>query len=293
VPVNHRPALSLLPVLLIAVAAPAGGQAVRIQVIDVGQADGILVRTPNGQWILIDAGQGTLLADSLPTQFGVSRLALAVGSHRHRDHIGGMDHVLNRIPTDRFLGDTTEYAGGTDDDNLRDTLRTRGIPVQEPGPDTLIVDGVRVIVLPRDPANDQNENNNTVPIRLELGAFSMLLVGDAEVAERDWLAANHGALLDADVLKASHHGSDNGTSAGWLAAVSPERVVISAGVHGGFKHPHAGAVTAYEQAAGDDDWVYCTNRHGTITIYGYADGRIRVRRQRITNKSCAYDGTAY
>jgi beta-lactamase superfamily II metal-dependent hydrolase len=208
-------------------------------VIDVGHADGILVRTPNGQWILIDAGQGTLLADSLPTQFGVPRLALAVGSHRHRDHIGGMDHVLNRIPADRYLGDATEYAGGADDDNLRDTLRVRSIPVQEPGPDTLTVDGVRV----------------TVPSR---AAFSMLFVRDAEVAERDWLAANHGALLDADVLKASHHGSDNGTSAAWLAAVTPERVVISAGVHGGFKHPHAGAVTAYEQEVGDDDWVYCT-----------------------------------
>jgi beta-lactamase superfamily II metal-dependent hydrolase len=165
--------------------------------------------------------------------------------------------------------------------------------VQAPDPDTLTIDGVSVSVVPRDPTNDANENNNTVPIRLEFGAFSMLFAGDAEVAERNWLVANHAGLLDVDVLKASHHGSDNGTSAAWLTAVSPERVVMSAGVHGGFKHPHAGAVAAYEQAVGGRDRLYCTNRHGTVTIYGYADGRIRVRRQRITNKSCAYDGTVY
>lgn len=33
---------------------------VRIQVADVGQADGILIRTPNKRWIVIDAGTDEL-----------------------------------------------------------------------------------------------------------------------------------------------------------------------------------------------------------------------------------------
>jgi beta-lactamase superfamily II metal-dependent hydrolase len=69
---------------------------------------------------------------------------------------------------------------------VRSVLRAHGIPVQGPDPDTLTIDGVSVIVVPRDPTNDANENNNTVPIRLEFGAFSMLFAGDAEVAERNW-----------------------------------------------------------------------------------------------------------
>lgn len=288
-----RHVLAAVLVLLGPAGAWAQAAHVRIQVIDVGQADGILVRTPNEQWVLIDAGQGTLLADSLGPHFGVTQVALVVGSHRHRDHIGGMDNVLNRIAADRYVGDTTEYAGGADDDRLRDTVRVRGIAVQLSGADTLEVDGVRFIMLPPDPTVDANENNNSVVVRLEFGEFSMLFTGDAEVAERDWLVANHAALLDADVLKASHHGSRNGTSDAWLAAVTPQRVVISAGLHRGFEHPHAEAVTAYEAAVGGDDRVYCTNRHGTVTIYGYATGRIRVRRQRITGKSCTFDGTLY
>jgi competence protein ComEC len=204
----------LLTAVLAFLASPATSQtqSVRVQVIDVGQADGILIRTPNLQWVLIDAGQGSLLADSLPAHFGVDRLALAVGTHRHRDHIGGMDNVLNRIPAALYLGDTTVYASGQDDDRLRDTVTVRAIPVQIPGADTLEIDGVRFIILPPDPVDDANENDNSALVRLEFGEFSMLFTGDAEDAERDWLVVNHASLLDADVLKASHHGSRNGTS---------------------------------------------------------------------------------
>lgn len=52
---------------------------------------------------------------------------------------------------------------------------------------TLEVDGVTVIVLPRPPLDASNENNNSVLVRLEFGAFSMLFAGDAEDRERNWL----------------------------------------------------------------------------------------------------------
>lgn len=284
-----RPWVFVAANVLCAASLHAQFQSVRVQVIDVGQADGILVRTPNTQWVLIDAGQGRLLADSLRSHFGVDRLALAIGSHRHKDHINGMWRVLRVVPTDLYLGMTGEYDSGADDDSLRAVLSDT-IPVQGAGADTIVVDGVRFIVLPQAP-NDANENNNSVVVRLEFGAFSMLFAGDAEVAERQWLVDNHAGLLDVDVLKASHHGSHNGTSADWLAAVSPERVVISAGVHRGFKHPHDEAVVAYDSVT--NERVYCTNRHGTIRVYGYANGGIVVRRQRLVEKSCAFDGTRY
>ena len=35
----------------------------------------------------------------------------------------------------------------------------------------------------------------------------------------------------------------------------------------------------------------CTNRHGTIRVYGYPNGNIRVRTQQQTNQSCVFDGT--
>lgn len=272
----------------------ADAQSVRIQVVDVGQGDGILIRTPNTRWVLIDAGGTRYLADSLATQFGVNRLALVIVSHRHGDHFANIERILRALTVDRFIGNLADCPDRATDDAIRQALTDRNIPAQGVGADTLVVDGVTFIVLPPDPIDDAcpgDENDNSVLVRLEFGSFSMLFSGDAEMEERDWLVANHAGLLDVRVLKAAHHGSNNGTSAAWLSAVTPEAVVISAGVDARYKHPMADAVNAYRAATGGR--LYCTNRHGTLRIYGYQDGHFTISRQRSTTKSCTYDGTHY
>lgn len=291
-------------VLLLAVAGPAGASTqfatVRVQVIDVGQGDGILVRSPNQRWVLIDGGTSPMIADSLGPQFGVDRLALVIVSHRHGDHYGGVPAVLRQYPVERFVGNLADCPNRMTDNTIRGLLTSKGIPAQSLGADTLEIDGVRLIILPPDPTSDAcpaRENDNSILVRLEYGAFSMLFTGDAEVAERGWLVANHRALLDADVLKASHHGSDNGVLDAaddpglWLGAVSPRHVVISAGVRADYGHPMSNAVAAYTAATGGR--VHCTNRHQTTTIYGYRDGRVTVRHRLANTRSCAYDGTHY
>lgn len=280
--------------LFLLVAAPGAAQSVRVQVVDVGQGDGILIRTPHHQWVLIDAGPNRALADSLVPQFGVGRLALVFVSHRHSDHYAGIERVLRSLPVERFVGNLADCPNRTTDNGIRTALTDRNIPSQSLGADTLVVDGVRFIVLPPDPSDDpcpDDENNNSLLVRMEYGTFSMLFAGDADEAERDWLAGRERGLLDVNVLKAAHHGADNGTSADWLAAVTPQAVVISAGVVERYRHPMPAAVTAYKTATGGR--VYCTNRHGTIRVYGYQDGHFTISRQRPTTKSCAYDGTHY
>jgi beta-lactamase superfamily II metal-dependent hydrolase len=284
----------LIAVVLLSLASQASAQSVRVQIVDVGQGDGILIRTPNTRWVLIDAGGTRYLADSLGSQFGVSRLALVIVSHRHNDHFTTIERILRSFPVDRFVGNLANCPDRTTDDGIRQALADRNIPAQSVGADTLLIDGVRFIILPPDPIDDNcpdDENDNSVVVRLEYGGFSMLFAGDAGVEERDWLVANHAGLLDVRVLKASHHGSNNGTSDAWLAAVTPEGVVISAGVNASYRHPMADAVNAYRTASGGR--LHCTNRHGTLRIYGYQDGHFTIGRQRQTTKGCSYDGTHY
>jgi beta-lactamase superfamily II metal-dependent hydrolase len=287
--------LSLGTSLFLLLAAPCAAQSVRVQVVDVGQGDGIVIRTPHQQWVLIDAGPDRTLADSLGPQFGVTRLALVIVSHRHSDHYAGMERILRSIPVDRFVGNLADCPNRTTDNAIRAALNDRHVPAQSLGADTIHVDGVRFIVLPPDPVDDRcpdDENDNSIVVRMEYGAFSILFAGDADEEERDWLAANERSLLDVNVLKAAHHGANNGTSADWLAAVTPQAVVISAGVVEKYTHPMLDAVTAYKTATGGR--VSCTNRHGTIRVYGYQDGHFTVSKQRPTvTKSCAYDGTHY
>jgi competence protein ComEC len=286
----------LLGLLVCAPPSPAVAQfvAVRIKVVDVGQGDGILIRTPHERWVLLDSGASRMLADSLAPRFGVDSLALVIVSHRHKDHYAGIETVLRRFTVGRFLGTLEDCPGNTTDNHIRQALQDQHIATQAPGADTLEVDGVRFIVLPTDPVDDvcpDEENNNSVLVRLEYGQFSMLFAGDAEDEERQWLVANYPALLRAEVLKAAHHGSNNGTSPDWLSAVSPQHVVISAGVTPRYHHPMKQAVEAYVAATGGH--VHCTNRHQTVTIYGYPDGHVTVRHQLANAKSCEYDGTSY
>ena len=86
-----------------AVAQPA--QVVQVVFLNVGQGDAILVRAPEGQSALIDAGPAAPL-EAL-RELGVTQIDLLVATHPHADHIGGMVDVLNTIPV-RFYMDNGE-----------------------------------------------------------------------------------------------------------------------------------------------------------------------------------------
>jgi competence protein ComEC len=285
----------LITFLLCTYVSTALGQSVRVSVLDRGQADGIVVRTPNHQWVVIDGGTNKQRAD-LMHDWGVTTVRLAIISHRHFDHNGGMDNIVQDFAIEQFIGRLEDCDGVASDNTVRDIMNTKGNPQAEPSGQVITVDGVTFTILPSDPIDNDcpdHENNNSVMVRMDYGEFSMLFTGDGEAEERDWLVANHASLLDVDVLKASHHGADNGVSSSWLTATDPERVVISAGVNANHEHPRPNAVNAYISAVDQASRVYCTNRHMTVTVYGWEDGRIRVVRMNPIDKSCAFDGSHY
>ena len=288
-----RIAISLAALLVIGSSLAA--QSVKVSVLDRGQADGIVVRTPNHEWVVIDGGTNGQQAD-LMQQWGVSTIAALIVSHRHFDHNGGVDDLLDDFTVQRFIGRLGDCPGVAQDDSIRRRLTDHGVPSEDPAGQAFTIDGVTFTVLPNDPVNNvcpDGENDNSNVVRMDYGDFSMLFAGDADEEERDWLVANHPGLLDVDVLKAAHHGAVNGMSDPWLAAVAPESVVISAGVNAKYEHPQADAVADYVQRVGDVGRVYCTNRHMTVTVYGYSDGRVRIYRQNPVDEPCAYDGTHY
>lgn len=76
-----------------------------------------------------------------------------------------------------------------------------------------------------------NGNNHSMVIRIDYGRSSFLFPGDIENAGiADLLSRYSGSgLLDVDVLEVSHHGAENGTTAPFLAAISPQIAVMSMG----------------------------------------------------------------
>ena len=72
-----------------------------------------------------------------------------------------------------------------------------------------------------------------------------------------------GAFLDADILKAGHHGSSTSTSADFLDAVSPEACVIEVGEGNSYNHPHKEVVSRLEEAGCA---IYRTDLDGTVVF---------------------------
>jgi beta-lactamase superfamily II metal-dependent hydrolase len=74
--------------------------------------------------------------------------------------------------------------------------------------------------------------------------------------------------LRADVLKASHHGSSNGTNSGVLLNVKPEYVVISCGFGNVYHYPHPSVMKLLKKASEMklNTKLYRTDLQGTITL---------------------------
>jgi competence protein ComEC len=77
---------------------PASGGELQVHVLDVGpgEGDSILITSPGGKSVLIDAGdtgKGKVVLEALK-RYNVQQLDYFIATHPHPDHIGGADEVL-------------------------------------------------------------------------------------------------------------------------------------------------------------------------------------------------------
>ena len=249
----------------------------RVTFLDVGQGDAALVDLPDGSAILVDAGG--LVGSPVDTGERViapvlrarrrKNVALAVLSHPHPDHFGGLRRGLRAV-TLGALWDTgqgeAEGAGG-DYAALLGELRARGTPVLRPGDvcGSRVVGGATIEVLAPCPelTPDRGPNDNSFVMRISYGERSLLFVGDAEHAEEADLVQRAGPWLRADVLKVGHHGSRTSTTPAFLAAVDPSLAIVSCGVRNRFGHP---APVTLATLATSRARVLRTDREGSITV---------------------------
>src|SRR5436853_7152241 len=73
----------------------------QVHVLDVGpiEGDSILIISPNGKSVLIDAGdagKGKVILEALK-RYKIEKLDYFIATHPHPDHIGGADEVMNAI----------------------------------------------------------------------------------------------------------------------------------------------------------------------------------------------------
>ncbi|CAG9622484.1 ComEC/Rec2 family competence protein [Sutcliffiella rhizosphaerae] len=215
----------------------------QVHFIDVGQGDSILVKLPNGQNMLVDAGDnhyGSTVVNYLRNQ-NVSRLDYVVGTHPHADHIGGLDDVINTFSIGKVYMPNATANTKTYEDVLL-AIQNKGLTITRARAGlTLVnttVDGKALRVNMLAPVRDSYSNTNdySAVIRVSYGSTSFLLTGDAEhISESDMV--NSGELLSANILKVGHHGSNTSTTDAFLNSVNPSVAIISVGAGNRYNHP--------------------------------------------------------
>jgi competence protein ComEC len=246
----------------------------QIYALDVGQGDSELIITPEGKSVLIDAGTPQA-ADEVVAALrkrDVRSLDLAVATHPHADHIGGMRSVIENFGVKNFLDSGKKYPS-KEYQRMLEAIAEKGIKFIEAkkGMKFDLDSGVTLEVL-NPPGNKQwimevrrggsVENANSVVLRLSYGNFSMLFTGDAETETED-LMMKSGVPLRAQVLKVGHHGSRYATSAEFLEAVAPEAAIISVGAGNRYGHPAQQTLDRLQKAGVK---VYRTDLNGDIAI---------------------------
>jgi competence protein ComEC len=284
---SARGAIALIVIASIAVLAttlrlPDGR--LTITMLDVGQGDAIVVRTPGGHTVLIDTGgrleRGAGADGRSPAELvgervvlaylkrqGIRRVDLLINTHPHGDHVGGFPVIVRALRVDAIVDSGQTYGGRAFNDGLREAA-LHHVPVRSArcGDRWSSDDGVTLSVLSpcgtlfTDGKNDVNENS--VVVKLTYRNFRMLFMGDAGFAAEQRLL-DSGVDLHADVVKIGHHGSAYSSAPSFVADVHPSSAVISAGRHNLFGHP-ASTTLATLRTAGVT--TYRTDLCGAIVI---------------------------
>jgi competence protein ComEC len=287
-------AVAILPLLAAMVLWPerpaTSPGTLEVTAIDVGQGDSLLLVSPEGKAMLVDAGGpvgGPSEAAAASSGFDIGeevvapylwsrrirRLDVVALSHAHSDHMGGMPAVLRDFrPRELWVGIDP------DSEAYRDLLaeaKSLGVVVKHfhAGEDEAW-SGTEISMLAPEPGyRNQGApvNDDSLVMRMQYGKASVLLEGDAEAPSERAMMAD-GKMPPVTLLKVGHHGSNSSTTPEFFAEAAPKDAVISVGKGNTFGHPR---VEVIDRIAAAHTRLYRTDEFGLTTFLLERDGRIR------------------
>lgn len=251
------------------VSQPAKSGLLEVDFLDVGQGDAIYIKTPNGQDVLIDGGPDNKVLEELGAvmPFWDREIDVVILTHPHADHVSGLLNVLNRYKVKKIYATGILHTAPDYLAFLEETKKQR-IPMEIVRALATLDFGEEItmqfIYPDRSLLNEKidNLNNSSIVARLVYKDEKFLFTGDAEIPVEEELL-NKNRDIQADVLKAGHHGSTSSSSEAFVRAVNPKFAVIEVGKDNSFGHPSLRTLALFERLKIP---VFQTDLSDTITF---------------------------
>ncbi|HAJ33881.1 MAG TPA: DNA internalization-related competence protein ComEC/Rec2 [Candidatus Atribacteria bacterium] len=261
-----------LLIIIVQIFYPADN--LKVNFINVGEGDCILIEAPNKINILIDGGGtpqsdfdvGSKIVIPYLRRKGINKIDLLILTHPHLDHLEGLLPILRRLKVDAvldsgFICDVSEYR------EFISTIKEKNIPYYQTksGDNYIFSKNMEMLILnpphTSNLDNDSDFNNHSIVVKLYYKNSNFLFTGDIErEAEKRLLVWQN--RLNSDVLKLGHHGSSTSTTLEFLDKVDPVIAVITVGKNN-FGHPSQKVIERLEDK---NIKIYRTDENGTVII---------------------------
>ena len=297
----------------------------KIHFIDVGQGDCIFVEFPDGKNMLIDSGDNGEEDNVINylKKLNVKDITLVIATHADADHTGGMKEVFEAFNI-RFCLRPFVYYNGENRSQFEDTFNI--LPSAEKSTHcktktyeaflkSILSEGCGYEYFNKNSDFEQNftyagaqssysidfltpvnsvssigysDANDYSPVfTLTYSDFVIMFTGDAEAVAEKELLLGYPNLVDVDVLKVGHHGSETSTSIELLNKIKAENAVIMCGVGNKYGHPRQ---LTLDRLIDVNATIWRTDLQGDIVIEIDSNGEYKFTSQKTASISDLIEG---
>lgn len=261
--------LMLLAALLLAGCRQGPGD-LTLYGVQTGKSDCLVFILPNGETLLVDTGLKDTYdqVEQVLKLAGVKEIHHLILTHGHKDHIGGLKKLAKAYAIEVIY--TNAYDKATYNDSERaDIAASCGRWVQVKAGERLSFGGVEAEILApqRAYSDEEDDNNNSLVVRLSHGDVIFLLMGDATSLIEESLL-DQGVDVAADFLKAGRHGKADANTQAFLEAVAPQAAYLTGNREDDPESP-APEVLSRLEALGVQSYI---NQGDHLAICWHSDG---------------------
>lgn len=268
-------------VLVLCVGNTPGGM--ELDVLDVGQGDGIYWKNEKGEHFFLDGGStdvgnvGTYRILPFLKCKGAGKIRAWFVSHADADHINGLQEVLESDYPIEYLVLAQGMVRDEAWEGLVALARKKNCRICYLKAGAYIESGdMRVTALYPEEEGGTDRNGASMVMVFQWREVCGLLTGDIGNVQEQELLEQEGlepyASQGMDFYKAAHHGSNYSNSSGILEKIKPENIMVSCGKKNRYGHPGKEAVARMEK---NGSRMFYTMEKGQIKLR-WRDGEVQI-----------------